>query len=227
MTVQDPLQAPGAQRSDGRDFGTAMAHLYRGEIQRMTVWRTRLDTTTNWAIVLSFGVTTFALGDKSAPHSILLLAIAIITVCLLFEARRYQHLLHSKWRVALMEQSYFAHLLDGTLAVNSNWRRELAADLQEPRYGISLFLSIRLRLRRNYLMLIYIIAGVWLTKLAIHPGSPRSAQEFYARLAIGSWLSSGVVAAAAASLIIVATVLAALTPSQELIENQPGSRAGS
>jgi uncharacterized membrane protein len=29
----------------------ALAHLYRGEMYRSTVWRTRLDTTTNWAVV--------------------------------------------------------------------------------------------------------------------------------------------------------------------------------
>jgi uncharacterized membrane protein len=30
----------------GPDIG-ALAHLYRGELYRSTVWRTRLDTTTN------------------------------------------------------------------------------------------------------------------------------------------------------------------------------------
>ena len=29
----------------------ALAHLYRGEMYRRTVWRSRLDTTTNWAVV--------------------------------------------------------------------------------------------------------------------------------------------------------------------------------
>ena len=29
----------------------AIAHLYRGEIYRSTIWRTRLDNTTNWSIV--------------------------------------------------------------------------------------------------------------------------------------------------------------------------------
>jgi hypothetical protein len=30
---------------------TALSHLYRGELYRSTVWRTRLDATTNWAVV--------------------------------------------------------------------------------------------------------------------------------------------------------------------------------
>ena len=32
------------------DIG-ALAHLYRGEVYRSTVWRTRLDATTNWSVV--------------------------------------------------------------------------------------------------------------------------------------------------------------------------------
>jgi uncharacterized membrane protein len=28
----------------------ALAHLYRGEVYRSTMWRTRLDNTTNWAV---------------------------------------------------------------------------------------------------------------------------------------------------------------------------------
>ena len=31
----------------------ALAHLYRGEDYRSTNWRTRLDTSANWAIVLT------------------------------------------------------------------------------------------------------------------------------------------------------------------------------
>ena len=29
----------------------ALAHLYRGEVYRSTIWRTRLDATTNWSVV--------------------------------------------------------------------------------------------------------------------------------------------------------------------------------
>ena len=34
---------------DSAEMG-AIAHLYRGEVYRSTIWRTRLDNTTNWAI---------------------------------------------------------------------------------------------------------------------------------------------------------------------------------
>src|SRR5436853_2766774 len=35
---------------DAAEMG-AFAHLYRGEVYRSTIWRTRLDHTTNWSIV--------------------------------------------------------------------------------------------------------------------------------------------------------------------------------
>ncbi|MEQ8751236.1 MAG: DUF2270 domain-containing protein, partial [Amphiplicatus sp.] len=35
---------------DNAEIG-ALAHLYRGEVYRSTIWRTRLDATTNWSVV--------------------------------------------------------------------------------------------------------------------------------------------------------------------------------
>ena len=57
----------------------ALAHLYRGEVYRSTVWRTRLDTTTNWSVV-TLGVAlsiTFSSPDAS-PLPLLLVGILIM-----------------------------------------------------------------------------------------------------------------------------------------------------
>ena len=64
----------------------ALAHLYRGEVYRSTMWRTRLDATTNWA-VLTLGIAlsvTFSTQDAS-PLPLLLAGILCI-VFLIFEA---------------------------------------------------------------------------------------------------------------------------------------------
>src|SRR6202035_1915636 len=64
----------------------AIAHLYRAEIYRSTVWRTRLDSTTNWAVVTT-GIAlsaTFSSAEAS-PLSMVLVGL-IVTVFLLFEA---------------------------------------------------------------------------------------------------------------------------------------------
>ncbi len=209
--VADALESP-------EGFHTAMVHLYRGEMNRMTVWRQRLDVTSNWAILLTMGLTTFTLGSPSVPHYILLLGLALIGISILIEARRYRHLHHSKWRLYLMERGYFAHLLDPA-GDDGAWSRVLAADLRRPRFAVSWVMATCARLRRNYLMLLYFVTGVWITKLFIHPRSPASPADFHARLAVGDLIPSPVVEVSALVFVGLATVLAARCPCLERLED--------
>jgi uncharacterized membrane protein len=186
----------------------------------MTVWRQRLDTTSNWAIILIFSTSTLVLGGVSIPHFVMLLGLAIVSICLLIEARRYQRLQHSRWRLALFDHNYFAPMLWPQARVpEPYWRRQLACDLRRPHFTISWFMASRLRLRRNYLMLLYFCTGVWLTKVIIHPQSPRNFGEFYARLAVGDLFPSWFVASTACGFIAVASVLALLSPSDESLDH--------
>jgi uncharacterized membrane protein len=200
-------------------FHTCMVHLYRGEMHRMTTWRSRLDTTSHWAILLTTGMTTFALGSRELPHYVLLLGLAINTIFMLMEARRYQHLHHSKWRIQLLEHNYFACQLRSTPNPKEpSWRSQLSDDLEQPHFTISLFLAARLRLRRNYLMLLFFITAVWLAKLFIHPGAPARLRELYGRLAVGELFPPWFVLSTAAVFLGIASLLAVLTPSEEALE---------
>ena len=204
---------------EGGDFQTSMVHLYRGEIQRMTVWRQRLDTTTHWAILLSAGLTTFALGSARMPHYIMLLGLAFNALFMVVEGRRYQHLHHSKWRLNLLEHNYFAARLGLDRPVESTWRAQLGRDLQQPHFTIRHLLGIRLRLRRNYLILFYFVTAIWLTKVFIHPAGPTSATELYQRLAVGDLFPPWFVVATAATFTITITAFAVLTPSEEALDH--------
>ena len=206
-------------------FHTAIAHLYRAEMSRMTVWRQRLDTTSNWAIILTFGMSTFVLGSITTPHYVMLLGLAIVSICLLIEARRYQRLHHSKWRLSLFDHNYFANMLWPPVKLpEPEWRRQLAYDLRRPHFTMSWVLATRLRLRRNYLMLVYFITAVWLTKVFIHPTSPAHLSEFYERLTVGGLFPSWFVAITAFSFTVVASLLGLLTPSEEALEHWTGDR---
>jgi uncharacterized membrane protein len=216
-----------AERSKGTcdpvSFHTAMAHLYRGEMNRMTVWRQRLDVTSNWAILLTVGLTTFTLGRREVPHYILLLGLALIAISILIESRRYRHLHHSKWRIHLLEIGYFAEFLNPlNEPASDRWYEVLAKDLRRPGLLISWFTATRVRLRRNYLLLLYFVTGVWVTKLFIHPGSPHNAQEFVARLAVGDFIPPWFVAITAPLFIGAATVLAFTCPPLEQLEEWNG-----
>ncbi len=195
-----------------------MVHLYRGEMNRLTVWRKRLDVTSNWAILLTFGLTTFTLGDPHIPHFILLLGIALLVISLLIEARRYRHLHHSKWRVHTLEAGYFAPLLEDGGPDDGAWRRMLAADLKSPHLQIGWWCAIRVRLRRNYLLLLYLITAVWLTKIFIHPASPHSTGELYGRFAVGELLPPWFVMASAVVFVVAASLVAFTCPSGEEVE---------
>ena len=212
---------------DSPQFATLVAHLYRGEMNRLTVWRQRLDVTSNWAIVLATGLATFTLGHRDVPHYTLLLGLGLLTISLTMEGRRYRHLHHSKWRLYLLEFGYFADALHPHRDPSSlpDWRAVLAADLRHTHFLISLFTAVRVRLRRNYLPLLLFLTAVWIVKLFLHPSRPGSAAELYSRLAIGEMIPPWFVAVTAVGFVVTATILAATCPSAERIEDWSGHYA--
>jgi uncharacterized membrane protein len=189
-------------------------------MNRMTVWRSRLDITSNWAIILTTGLTTFTLGSVEVPHYVLLLGLALFGISILIEGRRYRHLHHSKWRLYLIEFGHFSSMLNPSPHHEGvDWRSLLAADLRHAHFPITWLTAIRSRLRRNYLMLLYFITAVWLAKLFIHPARPESVQEFYFRLAVGDLVPSWFVAVTAVIFVAGATVMALTCPPAEQLEN--------
>ena len=69
-------------------YVNAMSHFYRGEMGRIMVWRTRLDTTTNWAVTSSTAIITIAFSNAGVPHLIFFFNLAIVWIMLWIEARR-------------------------------------------------------------------------------------------------------------------------------------------
>lgn len=200
---------------------TIVSHLYRAEMNRMSVWRQRLDVTSNWVVILATGLTTFALGSREIPHYTLLLGLALVFISILLEGRRYRHLHHSKWRLYLLESGFFAETIQPATRGEAlpDWRRLLAADLRHTHFSISWLTAMRLRLRRNYLLVIYFISAVWVVKLFIHPGRVASVADFYQRLAVGDLFPPWFVAATAVIFIATATILGLSCPSAEVLED--------
>ena len=74
----------------------AVAHLYRGEVYRSTVWRTRLDNTTNWSIVTLGIALSSTFSSREASELPLILIGLLLAVFLGLEARRYRYF--NVWR---------------------------------------------------------------------------------------------------------------------------------
>ncbi|MGO9544749.1 MAG: DUF2270 domain-containing protein [Rhodomicrobium sp.] len=162
----------------------AIAHLYRGEVYRSTVWRTRLDNTTNWAVA-GLGLALSISFSRSEASALPILLIGfLIVVFLLFEARRYRYFNVWRARARWMETNFYAPMLTGSSGP-AGWERVLARDYCEPKHHISMARAIGRRLRQTYAYVLTIQALAYLGKILIHPTPVTSFAEFVQRATIG------------------------------------------
>ena len=192
--LEDPSRLIGIPRPgpDTRDtaFGPAdlgmLAHLYRGEVYRSTLWRSRLDQTTNWAVVTTgLALSLTFSGPLASPLPLILVGL-LVAVFLNFEARRYRYFNVWRARCRLMETDIYAPLLRGEgVKADGEWNRLLAADYSRPSFHISYLLAVGRRLRKNYAYILAVQAVAYYGKLAIHPYAASNLTEFLDRATIG------------------------------------------
>jgi uncharacterized membrane protein len=167
------------------EFNTAMVHYYRAEIQRSNVWRQRLDTTTNWAVVTTGAAISFALSSPNNHFGLIILNTMLVTLFLWMEARRYRYYELWSHRARLMETDFFAHMLVPPFGPSSDWAENLAESLLQPDFPISMWEAFGRRLRRNYLWIFLILGAAWLLKTYLHPTPALDLAEFARRSALG------------------------------------------
>ncbi len=152
---------------------SAFAHLYRGELHRMKLWRERLDKTTNWAVLLMAAILTWAFSSEANPHYIILVGQAAITLFLFIEARRYRAYDVWRSRVRHLQQNVWAPGLDPDIELtDENWRKELARDYQHPKLKISSEEAIAHRLRRVYFPLFTVLDAAWVLRVTAFADQP-------------------------------------------------------
>jgi len=163
-----PLTIP--QKLQPAEFNTAIAHFYRGEVQRSNVWRSRLDATTNWAVITAGATLSFVFSSADNPHFAIPINSILVSIFLFMEARRYRY--YEVWanRVRILETGYFAPMLSHrTIPPDKEWADHVAADLISPRFRISVWEAVGRRLRANYLWIFILLALSWTLKIYIHP----------------------------------------------------------
>jgi uncharacterized membrane protein len=181
---------------------SALAHLYRGEIHRMTLWRERLDRTTNWAVIVLAGVLTWAFSAPSNPHYVLVAGGAVLAMFLVVEARRYRGYDIWRSRVRTLQRNVWAVGLDpGDTDPDPDWRADLAADYRRPTVKITAEEAIAHRLRRIYLPLLSVLLVAWLLRVTAFaaPDWPGSAAI---GMVPGSVVTAGVGVAYLAALVV-------------------------
>jgi len=164
----------------------ALAHLYRAEVYRSTAWRTRLDTTTNWAVVTLGIALSIAFASPQASPLPLVLVGVLIMFFLVLEGRRYRYFSVWRARCRWMETHFFAPMLhDGNLHMEEGWQQTLAEDYWYPRYHISIWVAMGRRIRRNYFWLLLIQTLAYFGKLVVHPVPLTGFGDLLARADIG------------------------------------------
>jgi uncharacterized membrane protein len=188
-------ETPRRRPFDSAEIG-ALAHLWRGEVYRSTVWRVRFDNTTNWAVVTT-GIA-FSASFSAANASPLPLALVglLVVFFLLIEARRYRYFNIWRLRARALETNFYVPMLRGDApATDAGWAQHMAEDYSGPQHRIDYASAVGRRLRRNYAWIFAIQALAYYGKLVIHPTALTSAAELWQRAAIGPIPGTFVVAA--------------------------------
>jgi len=168
------------------EYITALTHYYRGERSRADAWRARLDPTTNWAVVTTGGMLSFAFSSPEHSHVMLLLANLLVTVFLGFEARRYRYYDLWRSRLRMLEENFFIPIIRRNLmSPRRDWRERVAEDLDNPKFKISFLQAVALRLRYNYIWIYSVLLVAWLSKVHLHPTPAATPREAFLRLGIG------------------------------------------
>ena len=183
--VEEPVWTYRGYHLKTSEFVTAMVHFFRAEIQRANVWRQRLDTTTNWAVVATGATLSIAFGQSTVHHSVILLNTLLVLWFLFIEARRYRYYELWSYRVRLMETDFYAAMLVPPFHPSPEWAENLAENLLTPSFPISMSEAFGRRLRRNYFWIFLIIGLAWLAKIWLFPQAPDSTRELIERAAIG------------------------------------------
>lgn len=171
----------------------ALAHLYRAEVYRSTIWRQRLDMTTNWAVVSTGIALSVAFATEDASPLPIVLVGMLTVMFLILEARRYRYFSVWKFRARLLELAVYVPILQGKgISIPQDKGSPLSDDYQRPQHRISGLRAMGRRLRRNYGWIFAIQGLAYFAKIAIHPNDAQTWGEFVYRAHIGQvpgWLA--------------------------------------
>jgi len=196
-------RGPATGQSDRADYEStpltraeyiaAIVHLYRGELYRANTWRLRLDNTTNWAVLTTAGMLSYAFGEEAHSHWILLVGSALVTVFWAFESRRFRFADLWAVRVRKIEENFYGPILRrDPVSPEQGWGELVAADLFYPRFKIGRLFALQHRLRHNYWALYVVLFFAWVVKVVVHPATARSWGEVRDHLTSGMmpwWLA--------------------------------------
>lgn len=160
-------------------------HYYRAEVYRETNWRNRLDVTTNWSIVVTAAILSYAFGNANTPHAVIIMNYLIVLFFLYIESRRFRYYTMLKSRTRILESGLLAPIINSIANNGVNQTdihmERLANSLAKPKLTISKLEAISWRIRRVYIFLLSVLYLTWLNKLTITPERTYDLSEIISR----------------------------------------------
>jgi uncharacterized membrane protein len=149
------------------EYLQVLAHYYRAEVYRSSVWRTRLDVTTNWAILAMTAAFSWSFTSTNAEaHVVFPLTSLIILLLLSIETRRYRYFDVFWTRARLLEGHLIIAVLNPELKLlQGNWREFLSNDLLLPSFKISFWEAMARRLASNYIFIFLLLFLGWVLRV--------------------------------------------------------------
>jgi uncharacterized membrane protein len=195
------------------EYITALAHFYRAEMYRSMVWRTRLDTSTNWAIISTLAILTTSLNNPAYATEALLLGMFVNVVFLIIEARRFRFFDVWRARVRMMEENFYGGILRRDQeSLDIDWGRQVADDLLRPRFHLTRMQAFRARLMRNFRFIFGLFLIAWIGH-RIAPGAP---DKFLSGLHVfPTWVPDALVGVLYLVLILIAIFTPKAPPPEE------------
>ncbi|MFB6139268.1 MAG: DUF2270 domain-containing protein [Halosimplex sp.] len=154
-------------REDPSNVTSLLGDFYRGEVDRTTTWRSRLDQTTNWAVVVVGAILTWAFTSPDHPHYVLLIGVFAVLAFLIVEAHRFREYDIWRSRVRTVQTNLLGGIIDEGATEADGWRTSLREDIEDPEYTMSLRAAVGHRLRRMYLALLLVLLLAWLARVSV------------------------------------------------------------
>lgn len=206
---------------DDKYFGF-LFHYYRAEVYRETNWRSRMDVTSNWVIVVTGAILSFAFGEPRTPHVVIILNYCIALFFLYIEARRFRTYVMLRARTRLMEKHLLGPVFSGQRIPAANeWGKRLAENLSYPRVPMSRIESLAWRLRRQYIFILPVIFAAWIARIYTVPDAVSTLPEAIGQAQLW-FIPGGVVFSAFVSSLVVCIALAYIyVPRASLVDDLP------
>jgi uncharacterized membrane protein len=169
-----------------QEYISAIVHLYRGELDRATTWRLRLDASTNWAVITTAGILSFSFGSLQHSHIGILGGMAMVSIFWMIEARRYRYADIWYARVRKIEENFYGPILRrDPVSPSRDWGQAVAEDLFRPTFRVTRVYALRKRFVRTYWAIYTVLFAAWGMKLFSHPTPAHDWSEVRERLEVG------------------------------------------